>query len=106
MTRSVRFASASASFASGSQQRGATMLPSHADGWSYNPAGIGSDTEIDQSVTDIDTPESERADGNLRCERNAGRWRRCVRTIEGHAPMVEAGGGPPVSGAPCPARVR
>ena len=32
----------SASFASASQQRGATMLPSHADGWSYNPAGIGS----------------------------------------------------------------
>ena len=32
----------SASFASATAQRGATMLPSHADNWSYNPAGVGS----------------------------------------------------------------
>ena len=44
------------------------------------------------------SPEGERADGNLRCERNSGRWRRCVRTIEVHAPMVEVRGSAGVRG--------
>ena len=44
------------------------------------------------------SPEGERADGDLRCERKSGRWRPCVRTVEGHAPMVEAGGSAGVRG--------
>ena len=55
--------------------------------------------EMNQSSTVKVSPEGERADGDLRCERKSGRWRPCVRTVEGHAPMVEAGG-PPGPGPP------
>ena len=53
--------------------------------------------EMNQSST-VKVPQRASADGDLRCERKSGRWRPCVRTVEGHAPMVEAGGSAGVRG--------
>ena len=55
-----------------------------------NPAGIGSDTEIDQSVTDIDTPESERADGETRPSPNDAAAGTCP-VIHGDQPHPTTG---------------
>ena len=55
-----------------------------------NPAGIGADTEIDQSVTDIDTPESERADGETRPSPNDTPAGSCP-VIHGDQPHPTAG---------------